>query len=115
LATTTYAIIASAQLLVLFALWTPSGIVWWRAEGAAFWALTAAYAASWLLLMKATFDAGAEAHREWLEWSTPARSDAAIDLAACVTAMREALRRGDWVAFGTAFDSLGRVLERPPQ
>jgi acetolactate synthase-1/2/3 large subunit len=37
------------------------------------------------------FDAGAEAHREWLEWSTPARSDAAIDLAACVTAMREAL------------------------
>ena len=31
------------------------------------------------------------------------------------TAMREALRRGDWVAFGTAFDSLGRVLERPPQ
>jgi uncharacterized membrane protein (UPF0182 family) len=31
------------------------------------------------------------------------------------TAMREALRRGDWVAFGAAFDSLGRVLERPPQ
>ena len=36
LATTTYAIIASLQLLALFALWTPSGIVWWRAEGAAF-------------------------------------------------------------------------------
>ena len=36
LATTTYAIIASAQLLGLFALWTPSGIVWWRAEGLAF-------------------------------------------------------------------------------
>lgn len=29
--------------------------------------------------------------------------------------MREALRRGDWVRFGAAFDSLGRVLERPPQ
>ena len=38
LATTTYAILASAQLLALFALWTPSGIVWWRAEGAVFWA-----------------------------------------------------------------------------
>jgi hypothetical protein len=36
LATTTYAIIASAQLLALFALWTPSGVVWWRAEGVAF-------------------------------------------------------------------------------
>ena len=32
LATTTYAIIASAQLLALFALWTPSGIIWWQAE-----------------------------------------------------------------------------------
>lgn len=29
-------------------------------------------------------------------------------------AMRDALRRGDWAGFGAAFDSLGRVLERPP-
>ena len=46
------------------------------------------------------FDAGAEAHREWLEWSTPARSDAAIDLAACVTAMREALPADTIIANG---------------
>ena len=38
LATTTYALIASLQLLALFALWTPSGIIWWQAEGVAFWA-----------------------------------------------------------------------------
>jgi hypothetical protein len=31
------------------------------------------------------------------------------------TAMRDALRHGDWAKFGAAFDSLGRVLERPPQ
>ena len=68
LATTTYAIIASAQLLALFALWTPSGIVWWRAEGTAFWALTAAYGASWLLLLKASFDAGAEVQSGALGW-----------------------------------------------
>ncbi len=30
-------------------------------------------------------------------------------------AMREAMQRGDWRAFGAAFDSLGRVLGRPPQ
>lgn len=29
--------------------------------------------------------------------------------------LRAALRRGDWVQFGAAFDSLGRVLERPPR
>lgn len=68
LSTTTYAIIASVQLLALFALWTPSGIVWWRAEGAAFWAVSAAYAASWLLLMKASFDAGAEVQSGALGW-----------------------------------------------
>jgi protein-S-isoprenylcysteine O-methyltransferase Ste14 len=68
LATTTYAIIASAQLLALFTLGTPSGIVWWRAEGAAFWAVTAAYGASWLLLLKASFDAGAEVQSGALGW-----------------------------------------------
>ena len=68
LATTTYAIIASAQLLALFALWTPSGIVWWRAEGALFWAITAAYGASWLILLKASFDAGAEVQSGALGW-----------------------------------------------
>ncbi|MFN7224751.1 MAG: methyltransferase family protein [Paracoccaceae bacterium] len=68
LATTTYALIASAQLLALFTLWTPSGIIWWRAEGAAFWAVTAAYAASWLILLKASFDAGAEVQSGALGW-----------------------------------------------
>jgi len=68
LATTSYALIASMQLLALFALWTPSGIVWWRAEGIAFWIICAAYAASWLLLMKASFDAGAEVQSGALGW-----------------------------------------------
>jgi len=68
LATTTYAIVASAQLLALFALWTPSGIVWWRAEGLAFWTVSSAYAASWLLLLKASFDAGAEVQTGALGW-----------------------------------------------
>ena len=68
LATTSYAIIASAQLLALFALWTPSGIVWWQAEGAVFWAVTGAYGASWLILLKASFDAGAEVQSGALGW-----------------------------------------------
>ncbi len=68
LSTTTYAMIASAQLLALFALWTPSGIIWWQAEGAAFWLLLACYAAAWLLLLKASFDAGAEVQSGALGW-----------------------------------------------
>jgi methanethiol S-methyltransferase len=68
LSTTTYAIIASLQLLALFALWTPSGIVWWRAEGSVFWAVCASYATAWLLLIKASFDAGPEVQSGSLGW-----------------------------------------------
>ncbi len=68
LSTTTYAIVASLQLLVLFALWTPSGVIWWEAEGAARVGMTGLYAASWLLLMKASFDAGAEVQSGALGW-----------------------------------------------
>jgi protein-S-isoprenylcysteine O-methyltransferase Ste14 len=68
LATTTYALIASLQLLALFALWTPSGVVWWRAEGPVRAVMLALYGASWLLLMKASFDAGAEVQSGALGW-----------------------------------------------
>jgi len=68
LGTTTYAIVASFQLLALFALWTPSGIIWWQAQGSAFWALCLAYGCAWLLLMKASFDAGVEVQSGALGW-----------------------------------------------
>ncbi len=69
LATTTYATIASAQLLALFTLWTPTGIVIWQAEGAAYWIMCALFAASWLILAKASFDAGPEVQGGWLGWT----------------------------------------------
>lgn len=68
LTTTTYAIVASFQLLALFALWTPTGVIWWQAEGWMLIATTGAYAASWLLLLKASWDAGAEVQSGALGW-----------------------------------------------
>lgn len=68
LSTTTYATIASVQLLALFALWTPSGVIWWEAKGATLWLFTCCYAASWLLLIKASFDAGPEVQSGALGW-----------------------------------------------
>ena len=68
LSTSIYATIASAQLLALFVLWTPSGIIWWRAEGAVFWAIAMAYGASWLIVMKSIFDAGADLQTGALGW-----------------------------------------------
>ena len=68
LATPTYAIIASLQLLALFALWTPSGIIWWQAEGIALVLMTGLYGMSWLLLIWASYDAGAEVQSGALGW-----------------------------------------------
>lgn len=68
LGTTTFAIVASLQLIALFTLWTPSGIIWWRAEGATLAVILAAYTATWLLLIKATYDAGIEVQSGALGW-----------------------------------------------
>jgi protein-S-isoprenylcysteine O-methyltransferase Ste14 len=73
LSTTTYAIVASVQLIALFALWTPSGIVWWRAEGTALVLVCIAYAASWIMLIKASYDAGAEVQSGALGWMSLAQ------------------------------------------
>lgn len=74
LSTTTYAIVASAQLLALFVLWTPSGIIWWQAEGTAFVVIFGFYAVSWALLMWASFDAGAEVQSGALGWMSLAQN-----------------------------------------
>lgn len=74
LSTTTFAIVASLQLFVLFAFWTPSGVVWWRADGVAFGVLCAAYVAAWLLLIKASYDAGAEVQSGALGWMSLAKN-----------------------------------------
>lgn len=68
LAPTTYATIASAQVLALFGLWSPSGTIWWQAEGAVLVAMTALYAAAWLLLIKAMADAGLALQTGALGW-----------------------------------------------
>jgi uncharacterized membrane protein (UPF0182 family) len=44
--------------------------------------------------------------------SGPASADG--EAARLYDVMRRALQRGDWTAFGAAFDSLGSTLRRPP-
>ena len=63
----------SKKLLALFALWTPSGIVWWQAEGAAFALLSCLYSLSWFLLIWASYDAGAEVQSGALGWMSLAQ------------------------------------------
>lgn len=73
LSTTVYATVASLQVGLLFALWTPSGVVWWQAEGPARVVLCLCYAASWLLLLKSIIDAGLPVQIGLLGWWAVAR------------------------------------------
>jgi protein-S-isoprenylcysteine O-methyltransferase Ste14 len=74
LSTTTFAIVASVQLLALFTLWTPSGIIWWQASGTAFAVICVLYGLSWLLLLWASVDAGAEVQSGALGWMSLAQN-----------------------------------------
>jgi hypothetical protein len=58
LASTNYVIVASIQVVLLFGWWSPSGVIWWQAQGPMLLAHTILYAAGWLLLVKSMFDAG---------------------------------------------------------
>ena len=69
LSATTFASIASVQVFVLFAFWSPTGTVWWHAEGLAFDVLCALYAMAWLLLGKAMMDAGLGLQTGSLGWT----------------------------------------------
>lgn len=69
LSSTTYAIIASLQLLAVFGLWSPSGHVWWRPEGAALAVTSAAFALSWLLLAESMRESGLGVQAGYLGWT----------------------------------------------
>jgi methanethiol S-methyltransferase len=78
LSTTTYVTIASLQILALFALWSPSGVIWWQAEGVTLALLTALYATSWLALSKAMADAGLSLQTGSLGWWALLRNRAPV-------------------------------------
>ena len=99
LSTTTSAMIASLQLLMLFALWTPSGVGWWRAEGTVFYVICALYAVSWLLLIKASYDAGAEVQSGALGWMSLAQDKKPVFPGMPTTGLFRIIRQPIYVSF----------------
>ena len=76
LAPTIFAIIASIQLFLLFFCWTPSQITVWEASGASYFLMCTLYGSSWLLLIWASIDAGAELQSGALGWMSLAQNKA---------------------------------------
>jgi protein-S-isoprenylcysteine O-methyltransferase Ste14 len=58
LAPTTYTWSAALQILAVFALWSPSGSVWFEPRGGWLVAHTTLFLAAWLFLLKALYDGG---------------------------------------------------------
>lgn len=84
LAPTTFATVAALQLVATFALWSPSGIVWWRPVGLALVASRLLFAGSWLFLVKALVDAKLGLQTGWIGW-TAAWNDRRPDYGALPT------------------------------
>jgi protein-S-isoprenylcysteine O-methyltransferase Ste14 len=73
LSTTTFALVASAQLILAFFLWSPSGVVWWEPSGAVWVLHTVLFAGAWLVLGKALIDAGLASQTGAIGWLAVAR------------------------------------------
>ena len=68
LSTTTYAAIASLQLIVALLCWSPSHELWYRPTGGLLWSWSLLYALSWVVLMKAMKDAGLAVQLGYMGW-----------------------------------------------
>ena len=69
LVSTTFGVVASLQLIAVFALWVPSGEIWFTPTGLTLYLWTLAYAASWILLAIALKEAGLAMQTGFLGWS----------------------------------------------
>ena len=99
LATTSYAFIASVQVLLLFTLWTPSGTIWWVADGPVLWLMVALYTVAWLMLLKAIWDAGIALQTGFLGWWAVARDRKPKFPAMPTTGLFRLVRQPIYVAF----------------
>lgn len=68
LVSTTFVVCASAQLLVLFVLWSPLGGVWWEPHGSLKGLWLVVYYASWVFLAVAMYQAGLGTQMGYLGW-----------------------------------------------
>jgi protein-S-isoprenylcysteine O-methyltransferase Ste14 len=76
LVTTTYALIASIQVALLFVLWSPSGTIWRQASGLVLVCIGCLYVTAWLLLLKSILDAGFALQVGLLGWWAVAKDAA---------------------------------------
>ena len=76
LSTTVFATISAAQLLAVFLLWSPSGIVWWEAAGGIKLIIAFLALGAWILLGKSMADAQLSLQTGFIGWSAVFRNRA---------------------------------------
>lgn len=99
LSTTTYVTLASLQVFALFAFWSPTGTIWWRADGAALAVMTALYTGAWLLLGKSMLDAGLSLQTGSLGWTALLRGRRPVYPPMPTTGLFRLTRQPIYVAF----------------
>jgi protein-S-isoprenylcysteine O-methyltransferase Ste14 len=75
LSTTTFAFISSLQLIAVFLLWTPTGIILWEPHGVIRAVLGVLFVFSWVFLGKAILDTNLALHSGYLGWGAVIRGE----------------------------------------
>jgi methanethiol S-methyltransferase len=99
LSTTTYVIIASVQVFLLFNFWNFSGTTWWQASGTVFAVLVTLYAASWLMLGLAILNAGITLQTGFLGWWSVFKNRKPVFPVMPVRGLFRVMRQPIYVAF----------------
>ncbi|MCV7178180.1 methyltransferase family protein [Mycolicibacterium sphagni] len=86
-------------MFALFALWSPSGTIWWQAHGPALVVLDVLYACAWLLLGKAMYDAGLSVQIGTLGWIALLRGRRPVYPSMPTTGLFRLVRQPIYVAF----------------
>jgi methanethiol S-methyltransferase len=99
LSTTTYVIVASVQVFLLFNFWTFSGVIWWQSSGVVLAGLMTLYAASWLFLGLAILNAGITLQSGFLGWWAVFRNRKPVFPGMPVRGLFRVMRQPIYVAF----------------
>jgi protein-S-isoprenylcysteine O-methyltransferase Ste14 len=86
-------------VFALFALWSPTGTIWWQARGVTLVGLSALYAAAWLLLAKSMVDAGLSLQTGSLGWTALLRGRKPVYPPMPTTGLFRLTRQPIYVAF----------------
>ncbi len=99
LTSTTFSLISSVQILLVFLFWTPSSEIWFAPSGMLLYLMTALYGISWVLLIIAIKEAGISLQTGALGWMSIVKGEKPKYPRFCETGLHGKCRHPIYLSF----------------